>query len=125
MRAPIDLWDVETLRQSRSTCVRRRRGTRAEDTKEFDSSDSEAHVGVVAQGVLAERRALRLVEPRARPVLHGHRAQVGNDAATLHAEPRRRRRVRLGALEDGPIPRHAEVHVDADVVGVSFAEPRK
>ena len=46
-----------------------------------------------------------------------------NDAAALHAEPRRRRRVRLVALEDRPIPRHAEVNADADIVIVAFAEP--
>jgi len=56
---------------------------------------------------------------------------VGNDAATLHAEPRRRRRVRLVhaavgvALEDGPVSGHAEVNVHADVVVVAVAEPRE
>ena len=56
-------------------------------------------------------------------MLHGHRAQVRDDAATLHAEPRRRRRRRLVALEDGPIPRHAKMNVDANVFLVTFAEP--
>ena len=64
-------------------------------------------------------------------MLHGHRAQVRHDAAAFHPEPRRRRRGRLEhvaagvALEDGPVSGHAEMYVDADVVGVALAEPRK
>ncbi len=41
----------------------------------------------------------------------------------FHAEACRCRRRRLVALEDRPIPRHPEVHPDADVVIVAFAEP--
>ena len=48
-----------------------------------------------------------------------------DDAAAYHAEARRCRRRRLVALEDRPIPRHAEVNADADVVGVALAEPRE
>ena len=43
----------------------------------------------------------------------------------FHAEACRCRRRRLVALEDRPIPRHPEVHAHADIVGVSFAEPRE
>ena len=43
---------------------------------------------------------------------------VAADAGALH--------VAVGvALEDGPVSGHAEVHVDANVVGVALAEPRK
>ena len=48
-----------------------------------------------------------------------------DDAAAYHAEACRCRRRRLVALEDRPIPRHPEVHAHADIVGVSFAEPRE
>ena len=48
-----------------------------------------------------------------------------DDAAAYHAEACRCRRRRLAALEDRPIPRHPEVHAHADIVGVSFAEPRE
>ena len=46
-----------------------------------------------------------------------------DDAAAYHAEACRCRRRRLVALEDRPIPRHAEVNADADIVIVAFAEP--
>ena len=48
-----------------------------------------------------------------------------DDAAAYHAEACRCRRRRLVALEDRPIPRHAEVNADADIVIVAFAEPRE
>ena len=56
---------------------------------------------------------------------------MGNDAAAFHPESCRRRRRRLVhvavgvALEDRPVARHAKVDVHADILVVSFAEPRK
>ena len=64
-------------------------------------------------------------------MFNGHRTQMRDDAAAYHAEARRCRRVRLVhvavgvALEDGPVSGHAEMYMDADVVGVALAEPRK
>ena len=46
-----------------------------------------------------------------------------DDAAAYHAEARRCRRRRLVALEDRPIPRHPEMHPDADIIIVAFAKP--
>ena len=50
---------------------------------------------------------------------------MGDEAAALHAGPRRWRRVWLVFFEDGPVACHAEVDVNANVPVVAGAEPRE
>jgi len=118
-----DLRAVDVARPREAALVHDERADRL--LRRRDLGPEALRVRVVAQRVLAEFAPLLRVEAVARAVRDGHRRQVAHDAVAREAEPRRRRRLRLvGRVEDGPVARHAEVHVHADLVR-AVAEPRE